>query len=288
MKKFIICLLICLNVNGLFSQDFFTGGDRSLDFNTALGIYESSINSFSGIFTNNALRILLGEANRLNNKLDMFSLAGLDAQHLRLLRNMIYARHGLRFSSADLNSYFGRFDWYNPRLTNVDHMMTETDFENVRLVQTFESRNENQPAINWNDCIGVWQDYPAMAAGWSNRFVIYPDNRLEFLYSQMHSGLRLVSGLNGKYEITGNVLIYSVNQVYYIMNDGAFAPELNFGYGYLFRNTQMNTISLDKPIILKFPVTAIHIEQWTSLNRETFVLGGQDFYRITDDVDYRF
>jgi hypothetical protein len=33
---------------------------------------------------------------------------------LRIMRNYLYARHGLPFKSKDLTAYFGQFIWYDP------------------------------------------------------------------------------------------------------------------------------------------------------------------------------
>jgi hypothetical protein len=111
-----------LNVTRLFAQDSSVFHDERGDFNRLLRSYNSSIFDFASIFSSDALRILLGEVDILNSRyleLDIFSLSQLDNHSLRLLRNMIYARHGYRFSSPDLTAFFSRFGWYNPRFDNV-------------------------------------------------------------------------------------------------------------------------------------------------------------------------
>ena len=68
--------------------------------------------------------------------------------------------------------------------------------------------DENSETITWGpEKEGVWQDMFVMAAGWSDRFVIYADNRMEYLFSQM-SQLQLIKGLAGTYTIRGNVLLF--------------------------------------------------------------------------------
>lgn len=68
---------------------------------------------------------------------------------------------------------------------------------------------ENSETIVWGpEKEGVF----VMAAGWSDRFVIYSDNKMEFLFSQM-SKLQLIKGLAGTYTIHGNVLLFSISQV---------------------------------------------------------------------------
>ena len=57
-----------------------------------------------------------------------------DADELRILRNMIYARHGRDFRSKDLQEYFGRFEWYEPTRDNVDQMLTTADKLRIALI----------------------------------------------------------------------------------------------------------------------------------------------------------
>jgi hypothetical protein len=198
---------------------------------------------------------------------------------------MIYARHGYRFNSQDLILYFNRFDWYNPRFENVDNLFTDVDKYNIQLIQAFENRNENLQNIIWHNPAGVWQDGPIMNSGWSNRFVIHTNGQMEFYFSQM-SKIGIGFGMNGNYTIRGNVLIYSVTQVYFIMNDS----EINYSAmsGYQWRNTIQNTFTLEKPIVYKFPVSNIAAREiFKGLTRETVTIG-RDFFKMRDDINDKF
>jgi hypothetical protein len=288
MKKIIIYLLVFLNTIGLFSQDFFVNGEKGVNFNNALTSYNSSIFEFSSIFSSNSMKLLLGETELLYTRypiLDIFSLAQLDNQHLRLLRNMIYARYGYRFNSQDLITYFSHFDWYNPRFDNVDNYLTDNDRSVIQLIQSFENRNENLPNIVWNNPIGIWQDGPIMAAGWSDRFVIHPNNRLEFYFSQMRE-MALILGLNGSYIIKGNVLIYSVSQIYIMMNDSEINS--NAAFGYQWKNTTYNTLTLETPIVYKFPITnVVTREIFEGVTREVLIIG-RNFFKMENNVNQKF
>jgi hypothetical protein len=287
MKRIIICLMISFNVMGLFSQDWtvFHGGRG--DLSRALSSYNDSISEFTGIFSSNALKILMGEIALLSGRysyLDIFSLAQLDNRNLRLLRNMIYARYGYKFNSEDLVSYFSRFDWYNPRFDNVDNRLTDVDNYNIRAIQAFGNMNENSRNIVLNNLVGVWHGSPVVAAGYSERFIIHPNNRLEFYFSQMKN-VPIASRLNGSYTIRGNVLIYSVTEIYFVMNNSEIMQGAN---GYEWENIEGNKLTLEKPIIFKFPVSNIGTRTWGSdLTRETITIGGQDFFKLSDDVNDR-
>lgn len=288
MKKYIICLAVCLNVSVLFAQDssVFFGGRGEL--NQLLNSYNDSIFELAGIFSSNALRILLGEVDILKSRyreLDIFSLSQLDNRSLRLLRNMIYARHGYKFNSSDLAAFFSRFDWYNPKFDNVDNLLTDIDKIHIQMIQAFENRNENLPNIVLNKPVGFWHDSPAVAADYGERFLIHPNNRIEFYFSSMKN-MPIASHLNGSYAIRGNVLIYSVTEIYFVMNNGDIKYE---PWGYAWDSSRANKLTLERPIVYKFPISSIETRYWafSGLSRETLTIGGQEFYKFSDDVNYR-
>ena len=75
------------------------------------------------------------------NKLSKSELYGIDCAGLRALRNAIYAYHGYKFKSKDLQYLFSRFYWYNPRYSNegtVYKMMNSTEKYNIDLIKKRE------------------------------------------------------------------------------------------------------------------------------------------------------
>ncbi len=73
---------------------------------------------------------------------DEASLRRLSKEELRLARNEIYARHGRRFKSRDLQDYFNGKDWYRPERDEIpDTELNEIEIANRDLiVKTEESR----------------------------------------------------------------------------------------------------------------------------------------------------
>jgi len=65
-------------------------------------------------------------------------LSGLSRDDLRILRNVIYARHGRRFNSPELQRYFDRRPWYSPRGDYKDTDLTDNDRKNLSLIQKKE------------------------------------------------------------------------------------------------------------------------------------------------------
>ena len=272
-----------INVTFAFSQDFFN--DRFVDFDRALESYNRSILDFAGIFSSNALRILMGDIELLNSGhsgLDIFSLAQLDNQHLRLLRNMIFARHGNIFNSPDLISYFNRFNWYNPRFNNVDGLLTYVDRAHIQMIQAFENRNENLPNIVWNNPTGFWHDSPMVAAGFSTRFIIHPNNRLEYYFSSM-TNFPIGVSLNGSYSISGNVLIYTVTEISINTNNSVPA---RYPWGYSWGSITENKLTFNEPIIFRFPVTNIESFNFDNRTLKTITIGGTRFFRLSGDVNF--
>lgn len=69
-------------------------------------------------------------------------LAGLDKETLRLARNEIYARHGRKFETEDLNEYFSRQPWYLGYLSAEefdDAVLNEYEKANLDLIKKVET-----------------------------------------------------------------------------------------------------------------------------------------------------
>jgi hypothetical protein len=203
---------------------------------------------------------------------------------------MIYARHGYKFNSADLTAFFSRFDWYNPRYDNVDRFLTNVDEWHIQMIQAYERRNENLPNIVLNRPVGFWHASPAVAAGYSERFIIHPNNRLEYYFSSMQN-VAIAHHLNGSYVIRGNVLIYSVTEIYFEMNNADIKGE---PWGYDWDKSTINKLTLERPIVYKFPISDIHTRTityygYSSESQESYVtltIGGKDFFKFSDDVNF--
>ena len=58
---------------------------------------------------------------------------------LRLLRNLVYAKHGYKFKSEDLNKIFSEFDWYkvNPNFSEKNFSTEERQL--IQRIQKYES-----------------------------------------------------------------------------------------------------------------------------------------------------
>lgn len=65
-------------------------------------------------------------------------LKGRSKAELRVMRNEIYARHGKAFESPDLKAYFTAKSWYAPNPDYDDAMLTDTDKQNVKILQERE------------------------------------------------------------------------------------------------------------------------------------------------------
>lgn len=74
-------------------------------------------------------------------KLNESDVEDMIPKDLELLRNVMFARHGYRFSREDLLSYFSRFSWYTPSTDNASEIyenMTEIEKYNVEFIKSHE------------------------------------------------------------------------------------------------------------------------------------------------------
>lgn len=68
-------------------------------------------------------------------------LQGLSAWELKIARNEIYARHGRRFNSQELQNYFDSRDWYRGTIdpaSFTDEMLSDIELANVQLLKAAE------------------------------------------------------------------------------------------------------------------------------------------------------
>ncbi len=62
---------------------------------------------------------------------------------LRILRNIIYARHGYSFKTKDVREFFERYDWYVPFSTDVRNELTAIERYNISLIKRYEAYAED-------------------------------------------------------------------------------------------------------------------------------------------------
>ena len=73
--------------------------------------------------------------------LDESELYGFTADDCRIARNEIYARHGRKFNSADLQDYFNAQGWYVPTIEAdafSDSMLNDYERANINLIVAYE------------------------------------------------------------------------------------------------------------------------------------------------------
>jgi len=153
-----------------------------------------------------------GDPGYLERIFSDFNLSVLDKNDLRILRNMIFAQHGYIFKSKDLLDWFSQFDWYEPRYSDVNHMLTNIDTVNINRIKLFESAYRTDASINVteNDIVGIWHASPMVAAGYNELLYFFPDNHFEFAPNQMDWSQRLL-GMSGTWTIEHNRLVILID-----------------------------------------------------------------------------
>lgn len=125
--KPIICLLFLCGCTGIESERQVSESSRFLDdpkLEDSLSLYP--IINYSELFTKSL-------------------------QDLRIIRNSIYAKHGSRFTSADLQDYFDSQQWYIPIDSYSDSLLSESDLVTLELIKSIE----NIKGILWHSIIDL-------------------------------------------------------------------------------------------------------------------------------------
>lgn len=210
-----------------------------------------------------AERLKKGDLSLLSENLTELALAKMNNTELRLLRNMIYAGHGHIFNSQDLTDFYLKFEWYKPAKKLSDNQLTENELILIKRILTFETRDEKLSPLEFgNEIIGIWHITPVMPATWAERFVIYPENKIDYLESNFKQDAE-ISEYIGHYEIKGNTLCF-------------YAEKLL---------KQKELIALSEPLIFKFPVTAVSEISFFDgeLIRKMIKIGSWEYYLFYDN-----
>lgn len=253
-------------------------------------------NSLNELIPTKAKKIILGNIDLLSETISDFDLAILSNSDLRILRNMIYAKYGNIFSSSDLTNYYSNFAWYKPSKKVKDSDLTEEELKLIERIKIFETRDENKKNVNLKSMEGIWQDYFIMADGWSNRFVFYSDNKLDFLYSQMRY-IPLAKEMIGTYEIKGNVLIFKVKEIIY----NSYTPKYDtIGFYDIWEiPDNRNTVTFKNPLEFKFPIKNFELNKtWkqrnystnedTEFTKDYIELGSFSYYKMSTDPNSKY
>lgn len=81
--------------------------------------------------------------NSSTKKLKESDLKNLKKLDLQILRNTIFARHGLTFKTKTVRQFFDYVDWYIPISSNVDNELSTTEKENIAVLKRFEKYAED-------------------------------------------------------------------------------------------------------------------------------------------------
>lgn len=81
--------------------------------------------------------------NSSTQKLKESDIKNLKKLDLEILRNTIFARHGLTFKTKTVRQFFNDVDWYIPVSDNVNDQLTEVEKGNVVLLKRFEKYAED-------------------------------------------------------------------------------------------------------------------------------------------------
>lgn len=81
--------------------------------------------------------------NSSTKKLKESDLKNLKKLDLEILRNTIYARHGLTFKSRTVRQFFDGAEWYIPISSDVTSKLTEKEKQNIALLKRFEKYAED-------------------------------------------------------------------------------------------------------------------------------------------------
>ncbi len=89
-----------------------------------------------------------------NRYLKSGDLEGKSLWELKVMRNEIFARHGYKFKSEEMKSYFNKQKWYEPRYDDVTSKLTEIENANIKMIKQYEDNaKKGKPSSKISDLI---------------------------------------------------------------------------------------------------------------------------------------
>jgi hypothetical protein len=170
------------------------------------------------------------------------ALAVLSNKELQLLRNTIYAKHGMIFQSRDLSTHFQLFSWYNPRNNDVEGRLSEIDRDNIEKIQVFENAQPNHN-LSKKNIVGEWWEYFPVPS-WTPEIKIDDNNTIEWIGGSEDN-------FKGSYRIENGFIVVFVTEQYVGTADYFLNNNWRWPNGVTYSN---GIVKYNEPIKMVFPV----------------------------------
>jgi len=115
-------------------------GQWTDDLNVELGLISHALGETVAWDPSLELRNPLESPGLLDKLITVKQIEDFSRRDLRILRNMIYARHGRPFVSQILQEYFGRMAWYKADPGYSDKRLNDIDKKNIKIVLSVEQQ----------------------------------------------------------------------------------------------------------------------------------------------------
>ena len=231
------------------------------------------------------LTVYNGDLTQLTAAFSHLELACLSKEELRLLRNTIFAAHGMIFKADDLRQHFGQFPWYKPVRTNVDGLLTDMDKLNVQSIQAFEIAPQLPEAARsklMSALVGGWHALNCVPAGHVDRILILADGTVKYYFNEM-APFKRIWKMEGKWRPENGYLIMEISTKYVFLGGYYRGPNyIDFGE---IMGDCTGVLQLSKPQVFRLPVHELVNDTERGLPK--IRLGSQDFWRMWEVQDFR-
>jgi len=245
MKKKIFLALLLLNLSSLFvfGQDYIIKDIKAADSEYVR--FFSNIGFFAGkVIIHNGFLPLLDDLHDTD-------LAALTKEELRILRNVIYAKHGYIFQSDDLKRHFSKFSWYKPQHRDVEKNLTAYEKSTIRRILAFEEGQPNKK-LTKEDLVGLWSEL-GVGSGECDNISFGKKNTVEFGYNTMYPKAAFVC--RGTYAVENGYLVVLITEQSLRIGDYFHGPVASVAGGMEGNYDKTGTLKFDKPIKMIFPVS---------------------------------
>jgi hypothetical protein len=138
---------------------------------------------------------------------------------------------------------------------------------------------DKKPTADIKEFIGIWQDSPEVASGWSDTYQLFENGEFIYRYNQMICDKRTLS-YSGTWDVTGDKLKITVNERT-IVEGGKLVPSPEWcGSDFAIEGGEKKKVKDSNVYDIK--ISAITVDK-DNRDLKTVTLDGKGFWKHKDD-----
>jgi hypothetical protein len=229
-----------------------------------------------------------GNLYMFGHSIDVLSIARLNKEQLRILRNTAYAKYGYIFKSEDLLEHFKKYTWYVSKYDDsvqVGKLMSHLEKQLIKCIESFDNMGKTKKRLTESDIRAGWHLCPSVPAGYCERFYFYKNNKFRYVYSQMRE-LPIIKSISGNYRIEGDILILTADT----KNIFEHGEKIDYSgaFGFQWESVKSKKEKISSPVEFKLPISGFYSgSNVYDSGKKILKIGGIEWYIFGENPEYK-